>query len=361
MRQEHLQYLKCPACSGEDLVLLSEHTAGDRVCTGTVNCSQCRQVYPVINFVPRFVQGSYYADSFGKQWNNFARTQLDDARAAESELRFRTELGWSQNELSGKVVAEFGSGAGRFVEVVSRMNAKLVVGLDITDAVDASQANLGDRDNVFFVQGDILNSPLRDLAFDAVYSVGVLHHTPEPRDAFRRMLATARVNGLVGLSLYETSLYRRPPRNSLRVATTELLWALNLWRVELFRVVTTRLPHDVFLAYCKAVVPMLHQLNRVPALGTLRYLLPSTCYTDLPVEWSMVDTMDTYATKIVHQYKHKELFHWFVSEGMKHVILHNSRAGWVSVTGIKPKADEISGNRIVEEEPLAPGRQAAPL
>ncbi|MBW8049763.1 MAG: hypothetical protein FVQ77_05380 [Cytophagales bacterium] len=65
----------------------------------------------------------------------------------------------------------------------------------------------------------------------------------------------------------------------------------------------------------------------------------------------MLDTYDTYATKIVHQYRGKDIFHWFLSEGMDRIILHNGRAGWVSVTGIKRSDEEREKLKIVESQP----------
>ena len=169
------------------------------------------------------------------------------------------------------------------------------------------------------------------------------------------MIGLTKVGGKVGVSLYEISLYRRPNRNSVKISTVELLWALNMWRCELFRMVTTRIPTGLMLAYCKTVIPVLHYINKVPVLRVVRYLLPSTCYSHLPVICSMVDTHDTYATKIVHMYRGKDVFQWFLSEGLSDIMLNNSRAGWVSVTGEKGTEKKRNERRKVQAQPLGPG------
>jgi len=237
---------------------------------------------------------------------------------------------------------------------VSRAGASLVVGVDVTDAVDAAFDNLGSRDNVSFIQADIFHLPLKKQTFDYAYSIGVLHHTPDPRQAFSRMIDTTRAGGGVGLSVYEISLYHRPNRNSLKVVTMDLLWAFNLWRCELFRSVTTRVPQRLLLSYCKYVIPILHRINKIPVIRGIRYFLPSTCYRHLPVEWSMLDSFDTYATKIVHQYRHKDIFQWFVTEGLDQIIVHNGRAGWVSLTGVRPMGKEREQPRVAELQPMEP-------
>jgi ubiquinone/menaquinone biosynthesis C-methylase UbiE len=301
------------------------------------------------------VQGSAYADSFGAQWKTFARSQLDSDEFHDSGIRFDSELGWKEC-LRNKVIVEFGSGAGRFIDVASRRGAALCIGLDITDAVDAAQENLGDRANVLIVQGDILNPPIRSESCDYCYSIGVLHHMPDPEAGFEQLVKTAKVGGEVGVGLYENSLYERPQRNSLKVATTELLWALNAWRCEMFRTVTTRLPEPMLLAYCKTVIPVLHEVNKIPGLRYVRYLLPSTCYRDLPAICSMVDTHDTYATKIVHQYRARDAFQWFARRGLSEIALHNSRAGWVSLTAVKESEAVRRARMRFEEVPAPLGR-----
>ncbi|MBT8080435.1 MAG: methyltransferase domain-containing protein [Gammaproteobacteria bacterium] len=354
MKREYLEYLVCPKCRSGSLELSSDEQ-GDRVREGTLRCSGCAATYPVTNYIPRFSTSTSYADSFGPQWRSFARSQLDDTRSRESTIRFDSEIGWAESDLAGKTIVEYGSGAGRFIDVVSKRGPALVVGLDATDAVDAAQENLGDKGNILFVQGDIFQSPIRDSSFDFGYSIGVLHHTPDPERSFGLLTEAIKPPGKVGLSLYEISLYARPNRNSVRVATMDMLWAINLWRCELFRALTSRMPSKWFLGYCKTVVPVLHHINRIPVIRYIRYLLPSTCYRHLPVEWSMVDTHDTYATKIVHQYRGKDVFQWFLRAGLSDIILRNSRAGWVSLTGVVGDAETREQQRMDLHQPLAPG------
>src|SRR5579859_7430879 len=241
MKKSYLEFLQCPQCASCSLTIDAADDA-PQIKEGTIRCGGCGSSYPITNYIPRFSRSTPYADSFGPQWRTFARSQLDTAATRESAIRFDSEIGWKEDDLRDKTVVEFGSGAGRFVEVVSRRGARLVVGLDATDAVDAAQENLMDRDNVLFVQGDIFASPLRKGSFDFGYSIGVFHHTPEPEVAFHILAETIKPGGSIGLSLYEVSKYARPNRTTLGVVTRELGWALNEWRCELFRTVTTRLP-----------------------------------------------------------------------------------------------------------------------
>lgn len=356
MKREYLSFMCCPECRS-DLVLSGEEDDKSIIKVGVLQCKnkRCGISYPIINAVPRFVSDGQYASSFGPQWRTFAKTQLDGSHTKDSLVRWETEVGWGADDLSGKRIIEFGSGAGRFVDVVSRLGAKLVIGIDITDAVDASQSNLYSKGNCFFIQADFFRLPIRPGSMDFGYSIGVLHHTPKPEVAFHSLVSAVNDNGSVALSLYDISFYRRPNRNSLKVATLELFWSINSWRCEFFRLFTTRMPSRVFLAYCKFVVPILHYLNKVPFLRFLRYFMPVTCYQNMPMEWSMVDTHDTYATKIVHQYRAKDIFQWFLRAKLYNIVVMNGRAGWVSLVATKNGLPSLQHEKYIHMQPLAPG------
>lgn len=350
-----LKVLWCPKCHG-DLECKSRLLDSNRIKEGSLACAKCKQKYSIRNFIPRFVEHKSYAKSFGAQWNAFAKSQIDRAGYIESQVRFDSEIGWTQDQLSGKSVVEVGAGAGRFVDIVSKRGPELVIGLDITDAVDAACQNVF-RDNVMFVQGDIFESPIRSESVDFAYSIGVLHHTPNPQQAFELMVDLVKTDGNVGVSLYEISLYHRPNRTTLRVAAMDALWALNMLRCELFRMITTRVPDKLMIAYCKTVVPVLHVINKVPVLRLVRYLFPSTCYRNLPMICSMVDTMDSYSTKIVHQYRAKDIFQWFRKLGLREIVVMNSRAGWVSIVSEKGSPEERARRSLITRQPKPPGER----
>lgn len=357
MRREYLDLLKCPKCGSEFLEIDNfDKSLDPRVKEGYITCCKCKNIYPIKNYIPRFSLSTSYADTFGPQWRAFAKSQIDTNKIRESSIRFDSEIGWQEDEIVEKLVVEFGSGAGRFVDIISRRKAKLVVGLDATDAVDAAQDNLSDRNNILFVQGDIFSCPIREAKFDLAYSIGVLHHTPNPEKGFSILTTTIKPPGKVGISCYDTSCYYRPNRNTLKVVSLELLWALNAFRCEFFRIFINKfIPQKIFLAYCKCIIPALHFINKIPLIRFFRYLLPSTCYKNLPVVCSMVDTYDTYVTKIVHQYRGKDIFQWFLHEGFINVILRNSRAGWVSITGVFEKDDIRNKKKMFLRQPGPPG------
>ncbi|MCK5506315.1 MAG: class I SAM-dependent methyltransferase, partial [Thermodesulfovibrionia bacterium] len=144
-----LSTLACPICN-EKL----EKDSSSFKCTGN-----SEHVFPVIRDIPRFVASDDYVDSFSFEWNTHNRTQLDSFRNDDSsKQQFIKTTGFSADQLKGKLVLDAGIGAGRYSDIVSRWGA-LVVGIDLSYAVEAARANFNDRQNVLVVQADISKLP----------------------------------------------------------------------------------------------------------------------------------------------------------------------------------------------------------
>src|SRR5258708_11355682 len=82
---------------------------------------------------------------------------------------------------------------------------RIVIGADLTRAsllLGASAARRFGLDRVQFVETDLRRPGLRAGAFDVVYSSGVLHHTPDPRASFARIVQLARPGGMIVVGLY---------------------------------------------------------------------------------------------------------------------------------------------------------------
>ncbi len=178
-----------------------------------------------------------------------------------------------------------GCGAGRFLDVASDSEAE-VVGLDISSAIDAARANLAGRTNVHFVQASIYEPPFRAGAFDGVYCIGVVQHTPDPQQTMRTLPRMLRSGGRIEITAYE----RKP-------------WTM-LHAKYLLRPLTKRVDKQKLLAGIKAAMPVLFPLTsvlfRLPLAGRLFMLaIPVANYVHEPrltpqqrYDWAILDTFD---------------------------------------------------------------------
>lgn len=290
MREEHLDYLRCPSCGAVLQLEQVEHRDGDRIKEGLLRCDACHVGYPIVRYVPRFVPNDGYAEGFGLEWNLHHRTQYDSRSGTPlSRMRFFEETGWP-DRLDGEIVIEAGSGSGRFTEHALATGA-LVLSLDYSRAVDANYASNGDHENLLLVQADLFQMPFpRDLA-DRVFCFGVLQHTPDPRRGLESLISHLRPGGELVVDAYVKTIPR-------------YLFSPKYW----VRPVTRRIPpEDLYRLtsrYVDLMWPLSRQLRRIPKLGkAINWRLLIGDYSDsieddqVLRDWARLDTFDMLAPK----------------------------------------------------------------
>ena len=232
-----LEVIVCPSCK-EQLSLRAAVRIDKEILEGTLTCRRCGMTYPIRGGVPRFVPRGEYASSFGSQWNWFRTVQLDSLNTtAASDYALRATTGWTDAQYRGRRLLDAGVGAGRFAEQAAAKGAQ-VFGVDLTTAVDAAYRNIGKRENVHLFQADIFALPFRAHTFDLAYSIGVLHHTPNPPAAFTRVAETVKPRGRLAVYLYARYGSSHHASDALRIVTTRLplrlMWLLSAAAIPLY-------------------------------------------------------------------------------------------------------------------------------
>jgi SAM-dependent methyltransferase len=275
-----------------------------------------RQRYPVVNGVPRFVPGDQYVGSFSFEWNTHNDTQLDCFRGDKSsEEQFVQKTGFTQNELRGKLVLDAGVGAGRYADVVSRWGAD-VVGVDLSYAVDAAYQNFVDRSNVWIMQADIGKLPFKPGSFDAIFSIGVLHHTPNTETHFKKLVPLLKPGGAIAVWVY--------PNEGDYLVRKEWIRFVN------------KIPPRMFYEWCRWFVPWAQQRLDRPAVGILRRVFPFSSQ-GLGLENDILDTFDGYSPTYHGVHAPEEVEGWFREIGLADV---RRPSNWnTCVRGVKPIDD----------------------
>lgn len=276
MNSELINLLRCPTCLAP---LESEDNPP------ALRCQACAIDYPVSNDIPRLA-GETYVASFGRQWNRY-----DVARDEEDEATFALKTGVHPRDLVGKLVLDAGCGGGRYAQLVGRFGAK-VVGVDLSSAVEKAAALCANLPNVTIVQADLLNLPLAEAAFDFAFSIGVMHHSPDPRRAFAQVAARVKPGGRLAVWLYR--------RNTLPQE----------WLNSSLRAVSSQLPARVLEPICVGM----GALGSVPGLKqTLNKMANFSNHPD----WTLrvCDNFDWYAPRYQSHHTVDELQAWFRAEG----------------------------------------------
>jgi SAM-dependent methyltransferase len=203
MKEKLLQYLACSHCANDLLLAAIDNREADEILQGQLACSSCQATFPITRGIPRFVEiervasdKAATASSFGWQWQHFTQT---DTKYEEQFLRWIAPV--TREFFQDKVVIEGGCGKGRHTQLAASWGARDVVGVDLSDAVETAFAATRELPNCHIIQADIYHLPLKRV-FDYAFSVGVLHHLPDPKGGFLSLASRVKAGGHISAWVY---------------------------------------------------------------------------------------------------------------------------------------------------------------
>jgi len=329
-KQKLLSTLRCPSCQS----VLAE-TGSDLI------CNTCEITYPIINGIPRLLLPPFRDALFG---NGVASGK--DAKQVETALSFGFEwhrfpemyAEWEKQFLDymrphaaeffrGKKVLDAGCGNGRFAYYAAKFGAE-VWAIDLGPAVEVANRNTATAGQVQVVQSDLHQPPFALESFDFIYSIGVLHHLPDPEPAFRNLLRFLKPGGEI-----QIYLYWKPEKQPIK--------ALLLNGVSAARQLTTRLPHLAVyaLAYPSALAAYIlfvwpyRFMRQVPSLKSLAEDLPMKQYASFPFRVCVNDQLDRFSAPIENRYTRGDIEEWFKRADLQTLQI-GANFGWIA-TGRK--------------------------
>jgi SAM-dependent methyltransferase len=325
MKPSLLPLLACPHC-GSAFDLVTQDSGGE-IMEGSLVCRQCAATYLVTRGIPRFVPGELTRDqiataaAFGYEWTHYS--SLTDADRKEF-------LAWiapvAPEDFKDQIVLDAGCGKGRHIYLAARFGARTVVGVDLSNAVEAAYANTRELPNVHVIQSDILHLPFRD-PFTLAYSVGVLHHLPAPKEGFLALASHVQPGGRVSAWVYGKEG--------------------NAWIEKLVdpvrKNITSRLPKAMTRALC-----MFPAITLYTALKTLyrparkrlwlRRLLPYSTYicsiADYSFRENFWNVFDQLVAPTAFYHSQAEVQDWFDTAAVQHVEINRHNENSWRGTGV---------------------------
>ena len=220
--------------------------------------------------------------------------------------------------LTGKTIVDIGCGPGRFIDVASMAGAR-VIGIDFSGAVEAAQMNFAADQNVCICQADALNLPLRTESVDGAFSIGVLHHTPNPEKGVEEAYRALKTGGWFSVCVYGKGSYY----DSLPV---------KLWR-NIFKTLWPVFRHYPPLIYAYFGTFLLRPVSMViPPFGpAIRMLFPFAKLADS--DWALLDTFDSVTPSYQSAHESYEVFSWLKEAGFRDI--QPTDWGFTSFSGLK--------------------------
>jgi ubiquinone/menaquinone biosynthesis C-methylase UbiE len=138
-----------------------------------------------------------------------------------------------------KVIIDTGCGLGYKAAWFARLAPEsLVVGIDISEAAKIAAKNFSTFQNLFFVQGDIANTPFKMQSIDFVVCDQVIMHTEVPEETFAHLSRITSVGGEFACYVYRKKALPRELiddyfRSQTHTISDEEMWKFSAQLTEL--------------------------------------------------------------------------------------------------------------------------------
>ena len=137
---------------------------------------------------------------FGAQWTRFTDNDGYYGSAAMLDDLFGELI--DLDRLRDARVADIGAGTGRFVQILLQRGAQHVIAVEPSAAMDILKQNtLAERNRVTYIHAPGEDLP-PDESLDFVFSIGVLHHVPDPSAVVESAYQALRPGGHMLVWLY---------------------------------------------------------------------------------------------------------------------------------------------------------------
>jgi SAM-dependent methyltransferase len=320
MHPKFVALLCCPKTGSALRLHVDELFADQTIKSGTLVSARDDNRYPIINGVPRFVEREHYTGSFGYEWQKWSRVQFESENtgkpmAGHTSKMFEAITGLGPGDLRGKLVADFGCGPGRFVDLVRRSGG-IAVGIDMSVAVDSARENFRVDADVLIVQGDILHPPFHPQTFDVGYTIGVLHHTPNPERGLQALANVVKRDGLVACCVYPKNSFYDFPSVRLYRKIHQTIKSLGGAKLALL----LALGYSYFSAY--VLYFLFATLRRIPKVRRLAFYLEKhvcVCLNLPDGRWRVLDVFDAITPTFASTHTSDEVKGWFHAANYDHI------------------------------------------
>lgn len=332
------------------------------VLDGELSCTSCDAIYPIESGVPRMLPAELRTQT-GKMGRGDPATDArltrfednresvvaEDAQFLEIQRANQSNYGYEWQAFSheyeewsrlharysgmedgsffqGKIGLDGGCGMGRYSLVPASHGAEML-GVDLSNAIEAAYAKSRTVPTFHAVQGDLFNLPVQKRTFDYAQSLGVIHITPNPELALQNIRAAVKPGGRLSLYVYASF----EDENKFKFYLLKL--------VNQFRRFTVRMPSDKLYKLLYLPLPFVLVLLYFPSwvlwqLGfkkaSMRFPYSYEQYRGRRIRDMHMNLFDRFGNPVERRYSRQEMQDWMARAEVKDpTLLH--RDGWVVV------------------------------
>ncbi len=265
-------------------------------------------------------------EAFGREWLRFDQSELPDSDALNLFEKYFSLFPWKDLPVGARGF-DLGCGSGRWARFVAPRVEQLYC-IDASSlALSVAMNNLRLLKNCEFHCASVENIPLADHSMDFGYSVGVLHHVPDPLSGLHACVKKLKPGAPFLLYVYY-AFDNRP------------IWFRVLWRLsEVGRFILSRAPFYVKSIVCDIIAatvywPLARAARVAEKTGASVEDFPLSSYRHLSFYVMRTDALDRFGTRLETRFNKRQVFQMMADAGLKDVRINPGPPYWVAV-GVK--------------------------
>jgi SAM-dependent methyltransferase len=259
---------------------------------------------------------------FGREWAEYDQTPLS---RAELEWMFDAYFHIFPFAALPKLAEGFdlGCGSGRWADLVLPKVGRLHCIDPSQQALDVARRRLSGRAGAEFHLASADDMPLPEGSQDFGYSLGVLHHVPDPPRALEKCVGKLKPGAPFLLYLY----YRFDDRPA---------WFRALWRgSDMARRGISRLPFALRKAITATIAATVYwPLSRMARFAARRGgdvgHYPLSTYRDVSFYTMRTDALDRFGTRLEHRFTRPEIEAMMRAAGLTDILFSDQPPFWVA-------------------------------
>lgn len=264
--------------------------------------------------------------SFGDEWNAYDQSRLSDTERRKLWNAYFQLFPWSELPVDAQGF-DAGCGTGRWALLVAERVGRLHCVDASASALAVARRTLAHRANCEFHVASVDEMPFPDGSMDFGYSLGVLHHLPDPLGGLRSCVAKLKPGAPMLLYLYYA--FDNRPR-----------WFRHVWRVsELLRRRIASLPHPHKVRVTRLIaltvyLPLARTAGILERAGADVSAFPLSFYRHLSLYSMQTDALDRFGTPLEHRFTAAQVVSMMEAAGLGGVRVRDGEPFWCAV-GVK--------------------------
>lgn len=259
---------------------------------------------------------------FGREWKHFNHKHLDDS-VLDQSFRDYFDI-FPIEKLSGSEGFDMGCGSGRWAKyIVPKVNFLHCIDPS-KEALDQAKSNLTNFKNCDFECSSVDTSVLPDNSQDFGYSLGVLHHIPDTKEALRS--CSLKLKSGAPFLLYLYYRFDNKPK-----------WFVFIWTISDFvRRLISKLPYPLKLFTSQIIACLIY----FPLAKIARFLeilnkdvsnFPLSEYRSKSFYIMRTDSLDRFGTRLEQRFTKNEIFEMLQDTGFEKITFSKKAPYWVSL------------------------------